>query len=155
MECQNTYLFKAQYADGTLYEQGLDDKSHFVEGKNAFYDVYYKPFKPLEDLVGFHLVPVSGEGSVYSVGLVDGSFVIDGRKFFPYQPTKPWKDGRKPLILSNIRIIYWRLTNANMNLSQRDGSIEQELQGLEVAGYIIGFQANDQDGDNHEFVMRF
>ena len=72
------YLFRADYKDGESYEQGSEDKSLQKEDKNAFFDIFYQPIKPLTDLLRFNLI---GEGHIYTVDLTDGHFEIDGIPF--------------------------------------------------------------------------
>ena len=69
------YLFEAQYKDGESYLQGADDISLQDPSKNAFYDVFYSPIKPLGELESFSLI---GDDHTYSVSLTDGHFEIDG-----------------------------------------------------------------------------
>jgi hypothetical protein len=69
------YLFEAVYSDGDIYSQTPEDESLFDEDKNAFYDIRFRPWKPIEELIEFRLV---GEGHEYAVDLRSGMFRIDG-----------------------------------------------------------------------------
>lgn len=156
MKAENTYLFIAQYNDGFEYLQDAEDTSVQEEGKNAFYDIYYKPHKPLEMLYRFGLVPADGDPDKpqYWVDFRNGAFEINGHQFLPYGRTikNPETDRDEPLRLSNPRLIYFRITDANISLNQSTG--EMTPSSLSVAGYVLGYQCNDQFGNNLEFIMR-
>jgi len=156
MEAQNTHYFKAIYVEGDqefTYDQGEDDRSAFVEGKNAFYDIFYNPWKPLEFLKRFEIHPAVGDGAWYAVDLTDGHFEINGVPFFQHNTVKPDKNGNQVgLILRDFRLIYARIVNAHATVC--NDSREMTDCQMEVAGYIIGFQANDQDGENHKHILR-
>jgi hypothetical protein len=157
MEVSNTHYFKAIYKpEGDQipeYVQGEDDRSLFVKDKNAFYDVFYNPWKPLELLQRFELWPASGQGSIYAVDLTDGHFEINGVPFFQHNTVKPDKNGNDTaLVLRNFRLIYRRIVNAHATV--RTDSKRMTVESLELAGYILGFQANDQDDENHTHFIR-
>lgn len=88
------YLFVADYADGTRYEQGPADESLQDPKRNAFFDIHYKPFKPEEELIRFSLV---GDGHVYTVDLRDGHFEVDG---VPFRVTQGPAE--------NCRLLFWK-----------------------------------------------
>lgn len=142
MKAENFYYFTAYYDDGTQYEQGADDLSIQETGKNAYYDVFYNPIKPLESLRQFSLLPANGEGPVFSVNLGDGHFEVGGISFFPY-PAHREK-------YSDLRLIYYRVNEASITLQGG----EKIGEGLKVLGYVIGFQANDEQGKNVQHIMR-
>lgn len=156
LKAQNTYLFIARYNDGFEYLQDLEDTSIQNPDKNSYYDIFYSPHKPLETLYQFGLVPADGspDKPEYWIDFRDGSFIANGAKFFPYPRMirNPSNDREEALQLSNPRLIYFRVNNASISVDQETG--QMTATGLEVAGYILGYQCNNQFGDNHEFIMR-
>jgi hypothetical protein len=81
------YLFTAHFEDGTIYEQGQDDKSINNPEKSAFFDVL--ELEKQSPLTRFEL---HGEKDIYGV---------------PFQiMNRP--DISEHLALSNIRLIYFR-----------------------------------------------
>lgn len=152
MRPTNTYHFKAEYLDGTIYEQGADDISVQDPEKNAFYDIFYQPIRPLDQLAMFHLISPDGLPE-FSVSFIDGHFRVGGVAYFPYERMKDGKD----IVLSNYRLIYRAMRSAETTVKFTHGKDQGEVTGANIstAGYIVGYQANDQDGKNHTYVMRF
>lgn len=88
MDIPNSYLFTAYYdLDGKVIElnQTPEDKSVQDPEKNAFFDVLYQPYFPLDQLFAFRLTAIEGtdvrEGSPFTiaVNLRTGEFEIDGK----------------------------------------------------------------------------
>lgn len=154
MKAENYYYFVAQYSDGEEYQQGADDVSIQLPDKNAFYDIWYNPVKPLEDLVRFALLPADGHSlPVFAVNLKAMCFEAAGAAFYPYNTIKQYPNGRQAsLRLTDPRLIYFRINEATATINLENGSHSGGT--LKVVGYILGFQANDQDGENHQFIMR-
>lgn len=95
------YLFIAEYSDGEQYEQGFEDKSLQEEDKNAFFDILYRPIKPIETLVRFSLIDSdtkSFKRHVYTVDLRDGHFEVDGVAFRLHEED----------FLKDFRLIFFR-----------------------------------------------
>ena len=155
MKAENYYYFIAEYTDGTQYEQGADDLSMQRSDKNSFYDIFYNPIKPLDTMIRFRLVPADPASglSEFAVNLMGMHFEAGGGAFYPYDTVKRYQDGKEsPLVLSNPRLIYTRIMEATATVNDKLERIGDST--LQCVGYKIGFQANDQDGDNHQFVMR-
>lgn len=146
MEIPNTYLFTAYYEDGEQYEQGSLDQSCQTEGKNAFFDIFYQPLKPLEDLYSFRLTAIEGAEipencpQTIAVNLRTGEFEADGRIFSLYHPAM---DGDGPL--HDMRLIYFRVPEPRISMKVSDGEVKEEGYSL---GYILGWQANNPKGEN-------
>ncbi len=119
------YLFKAEFADGTVYEQTIEDISLVDPKKSAFFDVLQKDEKDSR-LLRFL---IEGEGHKYLVDLIDGHFEIDGVSFDCHETL--------PHNYPDRRIIYYRKHENDFD-SNPDGSL-----GVETAHriwYCIGWQ---------------
>lgn len=66
-------LFTAEYRDGFVYRQSPDDASIQEPGKNAWFDIRYKPIRPEEDLVRFAITDGRRE---LELSLADGGIAI-------------------------------------------------------------------------------
>lgn len=120
------YLFEAKYKDGIVYTQRANDSSLFVDGKNAFFDIFYQPWKPLSELVTFTL---KGEGNEYMVNLVDGRFTVNGA------PMQVNDDLPVPAEFRVMRrLIYFKRHRHHFN----SGDMKQT--GHEIA-FMLGWQA--------------
>jgi hypothetical protein len=99
------YLFVAVYTDGQCYEQGEADESLFG-GVNAYTDIFYKPWRPLDQLVTFALVSQKDPKLTWSVNLVDGHFEFCGVPFEVSPAEEPLpKGGRYELVYQKRREI--------------------------------------------------
>jgi len=91
-------LFRAQYADGTVYQQTPYDRSVQRADKNAFFDIKFSPLKPMDELVTFSLIGDSQEHHVElgpgrtliffkrtAVGLVAGKPTLAAAYFLGYE----------------------------------------------------------------------
>lgn len=125
------YLFEADYNDGQSYIQGSDDKSIQEEGKNAFYDIFYKPYKPLADLIKFHIV---GQGHRYTVSMIDGHFEIDGLAFQAYE-----------FPLKEYRLIFYKTHRHHFTPAGK--TVGHEID------FVIGWQGNDAKGKNVQRII--
>jgi hypothetical protein len=136
------------------YCQGADDQSLQGPAKNAYYDVFYNPWKPLSSLKRFELRPADGEGPVFAVDMTDGHFEVDEVPFFQHNTVKQDKEtgNQAAIALRNFELIYARITNVHATTDP----VNRQLipTGMEVAGYIIGFRADDQDGEPHTHILR-
>lgn len=126
------FLFEAVYKDGTIYTQGAEDSSLFVEGKNAFFDIYYQPFKPLEDLVEFRVTGTE-TNNTFSVNVQDGSFAVNGLRFEVGEPLPDPKAKR--------RLIFFKRHFHHFNVGM-------EQKGHEIQ-YHIGWQTTIK-GKNYQ-----
>lgn len=137
MDIPNTYLFTAYYDDGTQYEQGVDDASMQEAGKNAFYDIHYKPIKPESSLNSFRLTEIDGTGTI-AVCLRSGAFEINGNVFFQHH--EPLKD---------FRLIYFRVPSIHRTINKAG-----ECTDSASLGYILGWQTNDAKGRKVEKFVK-
>lgn len=141
MEMPNTYLFTAHYDDGEKIEQPFYDRSVQDAEKNSFYDVHYKPLKPVEEMHAFSLK--AREGAIIppdapkeiALSLRTGEFAVDNTAFFLHSELI---DGP----LHNIRLMYYR--NPAPTISN-DYKGEGKVSGYSL-GYVLGFQANNAKG---------
>jgi hypothetical protein len=132
---KTAYLFEADFSDGTTYIQGDADQSIDTPGKNCFYDVLNR----LHDVVAFHLV---GEGHRYSVNLLDGHFEIDGLRF------QAGQDQFEPV--NGFTLIRYLRTREAITLNRETG---EEVSHESDTDFIIGWQAKDEKGKNHQQVI--
>lgn len=126
------FLFEASYKDGTIYTQGAEDSSLFVKDKNAFFDIFYQPFKPLEELVEFKLLNTETQDT-YSVNLKSGMFSVNGLRF---EVGEPLPDPR-----AERRLIFFKRHFHNFNIGMEEKS--HDIQ------YHIGWQATIK-GKNYQ-----
>ena len=132
----HTHLFIAEYKDGKQYEQGDLDQSLQDENKNAFYDIFYKPIKPLEDLIRFSL---SGNDHTYTVDLRDGHFEIDG---------VPFKQHEEDFLI-DFRLIYFRRHLVHTVIGgEKHGQQTREFE------YHLGWQTTFK-GKNYKQTIHF
>lgn len=78
MRKTDQFQFSAEYLDGAVYTQSETDRSIQDSSRNAFYDIQYRPIKPLDDLVRFTIYRDYPKHQRIAVDLRDGSFEIDG-----------------------------------------------------------------------------
>jgi hypothetical protein len=132
----HTHLFVAEYKDGEQYEQGQLDQSLQDENKNAFYDIFYQPIKPLADLIRFSLI---GKYHKYTVDLTDGHFEIDGVPFKQHEED----------FLTDFRLIYFRRHQVDTVVGgEQDGQVTDSFE------YHLGWQATHQ-GKNYQSSIHF
>lgn len=142
------YLFKATFSDGTIYEQTPEDVSMIDPAKRScFFDVM--EYEKKSPLIKFTLI---GVGHEYTVNLKDGSFEIDGVKFFMHEGHNVIVRGVKTgsfIPLKDFRIIFFRQHTHSFKVGQ---NTQQELSHEIV--YRMGWQATMQ-GQNYQQVMQF
>jgi hypothetical protein len=90
------YLFIAELADGSTYEQTPNDVSKQNQLRSAFYDIKDA------DIQKFTLVNTEKPSETVTVDLQDGSFIIKGKKIFIHG------DEPENVTLKNFRLIYFR-----------------------------------------------
>lgn len=126
------YLFRADYKDSESYYQGSEDKSLQEDGKNAFFDIFYKPIKPIADLIRFNMV---SDTHTYTVDLTDGHFEIDGIAFRLHEED----------FLKDFRLVFFR--------RHLHHSVNGEFVGHDII-YFIGWQTTI-DGKNYQETINF
>ena len=81
-------------------------------------------------------------------------FEVDEVPFFQHNTVKQDKEtgNQAAIALRNFELIYARITNVHATTDP----VNRQLipTGMEVAGYIIGFRADDQDGEPHTHILR-
>ena len=124
------YLFVAEYADGSVFEQTKEDRSQREPDKrSAFYDVDH------EKLFAFHLVIAENLNTICSVYLANGLFVVNGVVFRMHE-----------MLLTDFKLIYFRQHTHSFN-------VQFQEQAHEVV-YRLGWQAKDERGNTVERVMQ-
>lgn len=127
------YLFRAEFSDGSIYDQTQEDQSLTEPLRSAFYDVLQRE----EDLIKFTLV---GEGHEYSVDLRDGHFEVDGvsidiaeQNFVPLEP---------------LRVVFFREVRQEF---EHGGFLNPDVKPIRryVNRYFIGWQTTIK-GKNHQ-----
>src|SRR5438128_7294532 len=128
MDIPNTYLFTAYYDDGEEYIQGTDDISTEVEDKNAFYDIWYNPIKPLTSLFAFRLTEIAADDpQTFAVNLRTGIFEINGYAFYQHGHNEALKD---------FQLIYYRVPAPRLKVTIDAVTGEQTH---EDDGYSLGY----------------
>lgn len=124
-----TYLFVADFKDGSRYFQNESDTSmsHPLT-KSGFWDVLQR----LDQVTKFTLTDSVHEHSVF---LDDGHFKTDGEIL-----VSPHKE------LTNYRLIYYRRCQQIVS----NGLLERP----KIVAYFLGWQANDFQGKNFQMLLR-
>ena len=92
-----TYLFKATYLDGTVYQQTQEDTSCQDPKRSCFFDLKQEQLKTFQ---------LEGNGHTYLVDLTDGHFELDG---------VPFRFHEYPL--TDIKLVYFRRHTHNFNVA--------------------------------------
>jgi hypothetical protein len=121
------YLFKALLNDGSFIEQTQDDKSSTTEGKNAFYDV----LQNLNELRAFALYNQE-TGDEALIDLKEQRFEINNASFFLHEES-----------VTNVRLVFFKRNTIDCLTGET----------LPVQ-YFLGFQANNEAGQNVQFTIR-
>lgn len=124
------YLFIAEYKDGTIYEQNVEDKPVIKNTGSSFSDVR------IDDVHRFYLV--GAEGS-FCVDLNDGHFEVNKVPFYMHDCGEHLKD---------FRLIFYRQHTHNVNIGVNSfKELSHEI------NYCIGWQTNDEKGNNIKRIM--
>ena len=123
------YLFDVEFEDGSVYTQNKEDKSLLEEKKSCFYDVLNSGKK-------IKLFMLSDGKDAYAVDLTDGRFEVNGKSFYMHEERD----------LKDFRIIFFRQHTHNFNIDTKE-QLSHEIV------FRMGFQANDQKGNNIQRVM--
>lgn len=121
------YLFIAEYKDGAMYEQTIEDVSKTDDKRSCFFDVKQ------DEVLRFYLV--SADNAV-CVDLSDGHFEVNGFEFFMHDAGMGLKD---------FRLIFYRQHTHEFNMNRQELSHE--------INYCIGWQTKDNEGKNHKRIM--
>lgn len=122
------YLFVAELANGSIYEQDPFDKPRFHPSGSAFTDIAKEPLKR------FSLV---GKGHIFTIDLRDGHFESDGNKLYPPKEVLPGAD---------LKLIYWRTVTRDIKVGEDGKPLPPRVK------YIIGWQYNLKD-KNYKWEM--
>lgn len=117
------YLFTAELADGTVYQQDASDVSKTDPLRSAYYDIRDA------DILRFTLTDTTCPSETASVDLVDGSFSIKGKRFFIHKD----EDAQ----LKDFRLIYFR-----RNVHTRVIPTDERSHSVT---FYIGWQATHND----------
>ena len=137
------YLFKAEFADGTIYEQPESDLNSGV--KSCFSVVLER----INEVKKFSLI---GEEQVWSVDLTDGHFEHNG---VPFQVNTEIT----PKVLTDYRLIYFQRKGVQMTEEiVLDDNLQAQTVGRRlgtpyIKSFRFGYQANDVDGANHQQII--
>lgn len=129
------YLFTCSFEDGQIYTQNQEDISILDPSKSCFYDVLKE--QENNKIQIFCLADQDGLND-YTVDLRDGSFLVNGVKFFLHESEMGY---------FNRRLIYYRRRTVSFSTSFE----ERESSTL----FVLGWQGNDLHGNNREFVIKF
>ena len=145
------YLFIAEYRDGSLFQQNIQDISSTIPTSSAFSDVRQQELKrfslrhvqkyvwdkgPNEEFFEDSEKCIRWGENSFVVDLTDGHFEVNGISFRMHE------SGSR---LENFRLIFFRRHTETLNAQL------QSLQHETV--YRLGWQANDSDGQNVQYVM--
>lgn len=128
------YLFQATYKDGSIYKQNKEDRSlHHAHG-SSYTDVKQ------DQLKSFFLFD---NKNTFSVNLEDGHFEVNGVPFFMHANDA----------LKNYRLIYFRNVQQHLTMQIKDRKeiSREQTQGRII--YLLGWQTNDEKGNNIQRVM--
>jgi hypothetical protein len=131
-----TYLFEADFSDGTTYHQGLEDTPINHDAGSAFTDVMAR----IDDVLRFHVVSLDGAKRA-TVDLVDGHFEVNGVAFTLHPAT---------VLPKNLRLIYFRETRVESTVNAKHEELSRRHY---VARNCIGWQMTDAKGKNHQFMI--
>lgn len=137
------FLFKAYFADGTVYEQGEADTSLYHPEKSSFFDVLVLSKEEngvmQNPILRFEL---TNGTNTYAVNLGDGSFELNGLPFF--MMNCPEISEHLPLV--NYRLIFFKRITKVFNPAMLHSYGERCM-------YNFGWQANDAFGNNKKQIM--
>jgi hypothetical protein len=136
------YLFRALLNDDSFIEQNHEDKGS-VEGRNCFYDVLQAQEKG--NLKAFAVYDSAGNEWLIDIG-GDCHFehnLILSETEAKYSSFK--LHGEK--ILTNKRLIWFIRRELVLDV------VNTTVQSNEITSYNFGFQATDNQGKNHEFII--
>lgn len=128
------YLFTASFKDGSVYCQKENDISEQDPTKSSFYDILQiqKNDNPVE------VFCLADGVNDYLVDLRDGSFQVKGVKLWMHNLDHKYR---------NLRLIYFRRRTLLFNPGF-------ESKGEETV-YHLGWQGNDLNNNNVEYVIQF
>lgn len=146
MESKLKYLFTANYKDGRVYQQNVEDKSfNEPEKRSCFYDIA----QDIDKLASFVL---KGDGHEYAVDLTDGHFELDGIPFFMHEGYIKEIGNKKILVpLKDFRLIFFRQHTRSYEVALYKN--EQKETAHQIV-YRMGWQCT-VDGKNYQEVMQF
>lgn len=115
------YLFEAEFEDGSIFEQPLDNRHPEKYDESATYNPSaFTYVQENEDkIVKFSLV---GDGHRYSVDLITGAFSVDGNEFYIHDQFDYPEN-------NDLQLIYFRETVKQFDQThtvQEDGSVSSE-----------------------------
>lgn len=125
------YIFRAYYKDKPMYVQNEADTSQTTLGRTAWYDVVNT------EPIAFSL---EGAGQMVVLDLEGGRFLINGVAVVD-------PECRAQRAVTPKRLIYFRRVRQGLT----HDFVEKE--GTTRVAYHIGWQANDEDGNNLKHVM--
>ena len=123
------YLFDVEFEDGSCYTQNAEDRSLIEpEKRSCYYDVMQSGKK-------INQFMLSDGNNCYSVDLKDGSFTVNGVRFFMHEERD----------LKDFRLIYFRQHTHNFNLATNE-QLSHEIV------FRMGWQTT-KDGKNIQRIM--
>lgn len=124
------YHFTAKFKDGTSYIQNQWDQSELEKTRSCFYDVLQRE----EQIKTFS---ITDGKNVFLVDVRDGRFEVNGTSFYMHDRDMP---------LTNMRLIFYRQRYVSVNYPSMDNEGRETI-------YCIGWQANDEKGNNIKRIM--
>jgi len=138
------YLFKAEYKDGSFFEQNPDDISTQDSKRSAFFDVKLDQVKRFSLISSDSLVVNNVKYvDIFTVDLTDGHFEINDMPFKVHDNT---------LEVTDFKLIFFRRHKHSINVVENEFD---ESSKTHVTTYRLGWQAKDKKGLNHERVIEF
>lgn len=128
------YLFTAEFNNGELFDQNLEDVSLIDPTKSAFYDVLQRE----KELVRFHLFDEENN-KLFTVDLRDGSFSANGAVFNMHDHLDN--------LTNEFRLIFFRRVRRHFSQTFTEMGVDTT--------YRLGWQCLDKDGKNVQRVMEF
>lgn len=137
-----TYLFEAEFTDGSTYTQNPEDASlkfpplidedGNLQGKSCYTDI-------VEDVEQHRIRKFSliGHGNVISVDLKDGIFEVNGVKILV-------ESKKLPILPEYFELIYYRQVNQDQNVTVNKKTLEVvSVENMQpFIEYFIGWKTN-------------
>lgn len=140
-----SYLFEADFSDGTTYHQGSNDESLNYppdadgNGKSAFADVLDR----IEEVTAFHLVKKTDTGEHrVTVDLKTGHFVVNGQELSLHDDLD---------LTAPLKLVYYRKNRVEQVITP-DGKKVLDQRHF-IHSTHIGWQMVSKDGKNVTHVL--
>lgn len=144
------YTFTAEFKDGTIYEQNVEDRSTLEPNKRScFFDIKER----LGELKTFTL---KGDGKTFLVDLTDGHFEVNGIAFSMHEVEDKSVDPMSVvanLQLKDFRLVYFQSNTKTFNTKIVGGQLVPAQETGHYKVFRFGWQCTI-DGKNYQQIMQ-